>query len=143
VAVNKNGTVQIAPNEYGRHTTPSVVHLDPVGDKQITVGEGAQKQVFVHASKDVVYDVKRMLGRHFNDSNLTRFKNNWPFKVVADDCMRPLIRLPEAHGKYRDLRCEEVSAHVLYKMKLIAERFVGGEQTITNAVVTVPAYFNN
>jgi L1 cell adhesion molecule like protein len=90
--------------------------------------------------KNTVFDAKRLIGRQFSDETVQADMAHWPFAVVCGDNGRPMI---EAHhmGEKRQFRAEEISAMVLTKMKRTAEDYLGG--AVTNAVITVPAYFND
>ena len=92
VAVYWNDRIEICLNDEGNRTTPSVVHFDPAGGP-ISVGQNARKKAF-QGDKDVVYDAKRLLGRHHRDKGLNPLKSKWPFNVNGDESERPVIHLP-------------------------------------------------
>jgi len=135
VGVFQNGRVEIIPNEQGNRITPSVVAFT---DDERLIGDAAKNQAPMNPTR-TVYDAKRMIGRAFNDPILQADTKNWPFKVVSKEG-KPAIQV-EVKGENKIFVPEEVSSMVLVKMKEIAEAYLGKE--IKNAVVTVPAYFND
>jgi len=135
VGVWQNGRVEIIPNEQGNRITPSVVAF---ADDERLIGDAAKNQAPMNPTR-TVYDAKRMIGRTFNDPILQADTKNWPFKVVSK-AGKPAIQV-EVNGEPKTFVPEEISAMVLTKMKEIAEAYLGKE--IQNAVVTVPAYFND
>jgi len=135
VGVFQNGRVEIIPNEQGNRITPSVVAFT---DDERLIGDAAKNQAPMNPTR-TVYDAKRMIGRGFNDPILQADTKNWPFKVVNKGG-KPAIQV-EVSGEQKIFVPEEISAMVLTKMKEIAEAYLGKE--INNAVVTVPAYFND
>ena len=137
VGVWNNNKVEIIPNEMGTNTTPSVVSFD--GNERL-IGQ-AGKEKITKNSKNTVYDVKRLIGRRFTDKIVQENMKRWPFKVEKDDKTdRPLI-VVDYLGQKKKFLPEEISAMILGKMKKIAEDYVGGE--VKNAIITVPAYFND
>jgi len=135
--VYKNGRVEIIPNDQGNRITPSYVAWDPAtGDRLI--GDAAKNQATINPS-NTVFDVKRMIGRKFTDKTVQADMKLWPYKVVSKSG-RPYVEV-ELAGEMKQFAPEEVSAMVLQKMKSIAEGFL--DKTIDDAVVTVPAYFND
>lgn len=105
--------------------------------EECNIGESAKKQI-KHPEK-IIYDAKRLIGRKFNDRIVQKNMKRWSFGVRNADG-KPQIAVIRANGN-EDLHWpEEISALVLAKMKKIAEIYL--DQTITNAVITVPAYFN-
>jgi len=136
VAVFKDGHVEIIPNEQGNRITPSVVAYTEAGERLI--GDAAKNQGTINPT-NTIYDVKRLIGRNFNDRTVQSDIRLWPFKIV-DKNGRPYIEVT-VNGEQKAFAPEEVSAMVLGKMRSIAETFLGKE--IKNAVVTVPAYFND
>jgi len=135
VGIYKNGRVEILPNEQGNRITPSVVAFT---DDERLIGDAAKNQAPMNPER-TVYDAKRMIGRNFNDPILQADFKNWPFKVVSKDG-KPAIQV-EVRGEKKVFVPEEISGMVLTKMKEIAETYLGKE--VKNAVVTVPAYFND
>jgi len=137
VGVYKNGHVEIIANDQGNRITPSYVAWDK-GERLI--GDAAKNQATVNP-ENTVFDVKRMIGRKFNDKTVQADMKLWPYKV-ANKGGRPYVEvITSADGSTKQFSPEEVSAMVLSKMRSIAEGFLGKE--VTNAVVTVPAYFND
>nr|XP_043625182.1 heat shock cognate 70 kDa protein [Erigeron canadensis] len=128
--------VEIIPNEQGNHVTPSFV---AVNDTEIVVGEGAKLQI-IRKATNTIFDVKRMIGKRFQDPQLQKDLEAWPFKIIEGPRAKPNV-VVEFEGKKKTFAPEELSAMVLKKIKEVAEKFLGTE--VTDAVITVPAYFNN
>lgn len=135
VGVFKNGGVEIIPNEQGSRITPSVVGFN---DEERLVGEGAKNQATIYPER-TIYDVKRLIGRKFTDSTVQHDSKFLPYKIVNRDGKPYISTLVKSEQK--QFSPEEISAMVLGKMKTIAENYLGTE--VKNAVVTVPAYFND
>jgi len=135
VGVYKNGRVEIIANDQGNRVTPSFVAFS--GAERL-VGDAAKNQASLNPS-NTVYDAKRLIGRRFTDASVQHDLKLWPFEVVSTDG-KPNIRV-EVDGSKKVLTPEEVSAMILVKMKETAESFLSKE--VKNAVVTVPAYFND
>ncbi|XP_043200721.1 heat shock 70 kDa protein II-like [Amphibalanus amphitrite] len=135
VAVFQHGKVEIIANDEGALTTPSCVAFT---DTERIIGEVAVSQA-VRNPENTVFDVKRMMGRPFSDPTVQEEMKNWPFAVV-NDRGNPAIKV-EYKGERRQFSPEEISSMILGKMKETAEAYLG--EPITDAVVTVPAYFNN
>ena len=136
VAVWKNGGVEIIASETGNRTVPSVVSF---GADERLVGEAA-KSMSAMNPKNTIYDAKRLIGRAFDDTVVQRDMKTWPFKVVDDGKNRPKVEV-EWKGETKQFYPEEIAAMVLGKLKTMAETYLG--QEIEDAVVTVPAYFND
>ena len=136
VGVYRDGKVEIIPNDQGNKTTPSYVAFN---NEERLVGESAKSQIGSNA-KNTIYDAKRLIGRSFSDSNVQKDILHFPFKVIDDGNDRPHICV-EYNSKEKRLYPEEVSAIILTKMKQITEQYVGVK--VENAVITVPAYFND
>jgi endoplasmic reticulum chaperone BiP len=136
VGVYKNGRVEIIPNDQGNRITPSYVAW---ADGERLVGDAAKNQATLNPA-NTVFDVKRLIGRRFTDKTVQEDIKLWPFEVISKEG-RPYIRVKVAEGDVKQFAPEEISAMVLQKMKEIAEEYLGKE--IKNAVVTVPAYFND
>ena len=137
VAVWRNGKVDIIPNDLGERTTPSVVTFT---DNERLVGQAAKNQI-TRNYENTVYDAKRLIGRRYDEPEVQKDIKAWPFKVVKDTKKnRPLIRV-KYKNEEKTFLPEEISAMVLEKMKKYAEDFLGHK--INDAVVTVPAYFND
>jgi len=135
VGIFKNGRVEIIPNELGNRITPSYVAFN---DEEKLVGEAAKNQASVNPTR-TVYVVKRLVGRQFEDKEVQRDMKYVPYKIVSQKG-KPYIQIDTTAGT-KKLSPEEVSAMILVKMKEVAEAYLGRE--VTNAVVTVPAYFND
>ncbi|XP_054649974.1 heat shock protein family A (Hsp70) member 8b [Dunckerocampus dactyliophorus] len=135
VGVFQHGKVEIIANDQGNRTTPSYVAFT---DTERLIGDAAKNQVALNPT-NTVFDVKRLIGRQFNDSVVQADMKLWPFTVI-NDSSRPKVQV-EYKGETKTFYPEEISSMVLLKMKEIAEAYLG--KTITNAVVTVPAYFND
>ena len=136
MGVFQNGRVEIIPNDQGNRITPSYVAWDPAGERLI--GDAAKNQATVNPEQ-TVFDVKRLIGRKYGDKTVQSDKKLLPFKIVAKDD-KPFVEV-DVKGERKTFAPEEISAMVLSKMRVVAENFIGKE--IKNAVVTVPAYFND
>ncbi|KAF7256312.1 hypothetical protein EG68_08968 [Paragonimus skrjabini miyazakii] len=134
VAVHHNGNNEVIPNQLGNLTTPSYVAFTEQG---YIVGEEAKEQAPLNP-RNTIYDAKRLIGRHFSDPHVINDKQHWPFRLV-DVNGKPKIHTRTA-GKEKLFTPEEVSALLLHQLKQSAEAFL--EQTVTKAVITVPAYFD-
>jgi len=135
VAVMRANKVEIIANDQGNRTTPSYVAFT---ESERLVGEAAKNQAASNP-RNTVFDAKRLIGRNFGDKTVQDDMKLWPFKVVSDSD-RPVIEV-EYMGATKRFKPEEISAMVLGKMRQTAEDFLG--EKVTNAVVTVPAYFND
>ncbi|CAM9357551.1 unnamed protein product [Choristocarpus tenellus] len=136
VGVFKGGRVEIIANDQGNRITPSYVAWDSNGERLI--GDAAKNQATVNP-ESTVFDVKRLIGRAFNEKSVQSDMKMFPFKILSKD-NKPNVQV-EVKGTKKTFAPEEISAMVLVKMKEIAESFLGKD--IYNAVVTVPAYFND
>jgi len=136
VGVWQNDRVEIIANDQGNRTTPSYVAFT---DTERLVGDAAKNQVAMNPI-NTVFDAKRLIGRKFNDAAVQSDMKHWPFKVIPKEGDKPYIQV-NFKGETKDFSPEEISSMVLVKMKEIAESFLG--QKITDAVITVPAYFND
>ncbi|KAK9895666.1 heat shock protein 70 [Cystobasidium minutum MCA 4210] len=136
VGVWQNDRVEIIANDQGNRTTPSYVAFT---DTERLIGDAAKNQVAMNPH-NTVFDAKRLIGRKFTDAEVQADMKHWPFKVVADSAGKPVITV-EYKGESKTFQPEEISAMVLLKMRETAEAFLGG--SVTQAVVTVPAYFND
>ncbi|KAG5294347.1 dnaK-type molecular chaperone bipA [Histoplasma ohiense] len=135
VGAMQNGKVEIFVNDQGNRITPSYVAFT---DDERLVGDAAKNQ-YAANPKRTIFDIKRLIGRKFDDQDAQKDMKHFPFRVVNKDG-KPQVKV-EVNGKDKVFTPEEVSAMVLGKMKEIAENYLG--KTVTNAVVTVPAYFND
>ncbi|KAL0425163.1 UNVERIFIED_CONTAM: Heat shock protein [Sesamum radiatum] len=136
VGVWQNDRVEIIPNDQGNRTTPSYVAFT---DTERLIGDAAKNQVAMNP-QNTVFDAKRLIGRRFSDPTVQNDMKLWPFKVIPGPGDKPMIQV-QYKGEEKQFSPEEISSMVLTKMKEIAEAFLG--QTIKNAVITVPAYFND
>lgn len=127
------GKVRVIENSEGNRTTPSIVAYTKDG---ITVGEPAKRQAVTNP-KNTIYAVKRLIGRKYTDAMVNHHKEMVPYEVVAADNGDAWIKT--ASGE--KLAPPQISAEVLIKMKKTAEAYLGHE--VTEAVITVPAYFND
>ena len=135
VGIFRNGSVEIIPNELGNRITPSVVAFT---DDDRLVGEAAKNQAALNP-KRTIYSVKRLIGRKYNDKEVQMDKKLLPYDIIDKDG-KPYIQV-ETKGEKKLYSPEEISAMVLTKMKTVAENFLGTK--VKNAVITVPAYFND
>jgi len=135
VGVYKNGKVEIIANDQGNRITPSWVAFT---DEERLIGDAAKNQAAINP-ENTVFDVKRLIGRKYGDTTVQHDKKLLPYKIV-DSGGKPYVEVLYKKEK-KTYSPEEVSAMVLTKMKEVAEAFLGKE--IKNAVVTVPAYFND
>lgn len=136
MGVFQNGRVEIIPNDQGNRITPSYVAWDEQGERLI--GDAAKNQATVNPEQ-TVFDVKRLIGRKFSDKTVQSDMKLLPFKIISKE-ERPYIEV-DVKGERQAFSPEEVSSMILGKMRLVAENFIG--KAIKNAVVTVPAYFND
>ncbi len=136
VGVWQNDRVEIIASDTGNRTVPSMVSFT---DTERIIGDAA-KSAAAAFPRSTVFDAKRMIGREFKDPHLQADMKHFPYDVIDDGKGRPQIVVETKDGQ-KKFYPEEVSAMVLQKMKAIAESYVG--KTITDAVVTVPAYFND
>mmetsp|Transcript_1519 Transcript_1519/g.2880 ORF Transcript_1519/g.2880 Transcript_1519/m.2880 type:complete len:491 (-) Transcript_1519:283-1755(-) len=136
VGVFKNGRVEIMANDQGNRITPSYVAFMDNGDR--LVGDAAKNQATINPA-NTVFDVKRLIGRNFSDKSVQADKKLVPYNIVSDK-NKPMVEVSQ-DGTTSKFAPEEVSAMILAKMKSTAETFLGKD--INDAVVTVPAYFND
>jgi len=135
VGIWKNGRVDIIANDQGNRITPSYVAFT---DSERLVGDAAKNQAALNP-ENTVFDVKRLIGRNFADKEVQADAKLLPYKIINKNG-KPYIGV-EYKNEAKEFAPEEVSAMVLTKMKEIAEAYLG--KTVKNAVVTVPAYFND
>jgi heat shock 70kDa protein 1/2/6/8 len=136
VGVWQNDKVEIIANDQGNRTTPSYVAFT---DTERLIGEAAKNQV-ARNPENTIFDAKRLIGRKFDDETVQADMKLWPFRVVRGSDQRPQIVVSFKNEEKRFFP-EEISAMVLLKMKETAEAYLG--KAVKNAVVTVPAYFND
>nr|WBV73500.1 allergen [Blomia tropicalis] len=135
VGVFQHGKVEIIANDQGNRTTPSYVAFT---DTERLIGDAAKNQVAMNPS-NTVFDAKRLIGRRFDDASVQSDMKHLSFNVVNEDG-KPKIAV-EFKGENKRFFPEEISSMVLTKMKETAEAYLG--TTVTSAVITVPAYFND
>lgn len=136
VGVMRGGKVDIIANDQGNRTTPSYVAF--TSDERL-IGDPARNQAALN-SQNTIFDAKRLIGKKFNDPQVQSDMKHWPFRVTAGDGNKCVI-----HADYKNeskvFQPEEISSMILSKMKDTAEQYIG--ETVTDAVITVPAYFND
>ncbi|KAK3824348.1 MAG: heat shock 70 kDa protein 2 [Linnemannia elongata] len=135
VAVWESERVEIIANEQGNRTTPSYVAFS---EQERLIGDAAKNQAAMNPT-NTVFDAKRLIGRRFDDPEVKADMKHWPFTVIDRDS-NPFVRV-DYQGEKKEFSPQEISAMVLVKMKEIAEAKLG--KTVTKAVITVPAYFND
>jgi molecular chaperone DnaK len=133
VSVMENGTPKVIENAEGARTTPSIVAY--AEDGEILVGAAAKRQAVTNP-RNTLYAVKRLIGRRFEEKEVQKDINLMPYSIVKADNGDAWV---EVRGK--KMSAPEVSAQVLLKMKKTAEDYLG--EPVTEAVITVPAYFND
>ena len=135
VGVFQHGKVEIIANDQGNRTTPSYVAFT---DTERLIGDAAKNQATLNPS-NTIFDAKRLIGRKFDDPVVQSDRKNWPFQVISENG-KPKLRV-HAKDAWKTFTPEEISSMVLTKMKETAEAYLG--QTVRDAVITVPAYFND
>ncbi|GAB1605542.1 heat shock 70 kDa protein-like [Argonauta hians] len=136
VGVFQHGKVEIIANDQGNRTTPSYVAFT---DVERLVGDAAKNQVALNP-QNTVFDAKRLIGRQFQDTAVQNDMKHWPFRVVKANGNKAHVQV-EYKGEEKRFSPEEISSMVLSKMKETAESYLGCK--VKDAVVTVPAYFND
>jgi len=138
VGVWQNDRCEIIANDQGNRTTPSYVAFT---DSERLIGDAAKNQTAMNPA-NTVFDAKRLIGRKFKDAEVQSDMKHFSFTVASDGSAadKPVIKV-EYRGEQKTFSPEEISSMVLTKMKETAEAFLG--TTVTQAVVTVPAYFND
>lgn len=135
VGVWQDNRVEIIANDQGNRTTPSYVAFT---DQERLIGDGAKNQCAMNP-ENTIFDAKRLIGRNFSDKTVQEDMKHWPFNVV-DVKGKPILEV-DFKGEKTRYAPEEISSMVLLKMKQTAEAFLGHD--VTDAVITVPAYFND
>lgn len=135
VGIFRDDRIEIIANDQGNRTTPSFVAFT---DTERLIGDAAKNQVAMNPA-NTVFDAKRLIGRKFNDAEVQADMKHFPFKVI-EKAGKPSVQV-EFKGETKDFTPEEISSMILTKMRETAESYLGG--TVNNAVVTVPAYFND
>jgi len=136
-AVEKDGRFEVIANSQGERTTPSFVAFTSEGERLI--GQAAKGQVTSNV-KRTVYDIKRLMGRKFDDPGVQKEVSGFGYKVVAGSTGNPEVVI-ETADKTSNYTPEQISAMILGYMKETAEAFIGHK--VSRAVITVPAYFND
>jgi len=136
VGVWSNDRVEIVANDQGNRTTPSYVAFN---DTERIIGDAAKNQAATNAI-NTVFDAKRLIGRKFDDPAAQSDMKHFPFKVISGPASKPMIEVA-FKGEAKRFAPEEISSMVLSKMKETAEAYLGSG--VKNAVITVPAYFND
>ena len=136
VAVWQNNRVEIIANDQGNRTTPSYVSFT---DEERLIGDAAKGNAASNPT-NTVFDAKRLIGRRFGEPSVQSDMKHWPFKVLEGKGGKPEIEV-QYKGETKRFMPEEISAAVLQKMKATAEAYLG--HPVTEAVITVPAYFND
>ena len=134
-SIYRDDRIEIIANDQGNRTTPSFVAFT---DSERLIGDSAKNQVAMNPH-NTVFDAKRLIGRKFADAEVQADMKHFPFKVI-DKAGKPVVQV-EFKGEEKTFTPEEISSMVLTKMRETAESYLGG--TVNNAVVTVPAYFND
>jgi L1 cell adhesion molecule like protein len=132
----QNDQVEIIANDQGNRTTPSYVAFS---DQERLIGDAAKSQVSMNPT-NTIFDAKRLIGRKFSDPSVQNDLKHFPFKVYSGPGDKPMMEVM-FKGEKKTFGAEEISAMVLQKMKEISENYLG--QEVKNAVITVPAYFND
>jgi heat shock protein 1/8 len=138
VGVYQNGKVEVIANDQGNRTTPSWVAFTTEGER--LVGDAAKSQASANPT-NTIYDAKRLMGRKFNESVVQQEIKTFPFKVIENPKTGGCLIQVQFKGETKSFTPEEISAMILGKMKETAELFLG--DSVTEAVITVPAYFND
>jgi molecular chaperone DnaK len=133
VAVMEGSQAKVIENAEGQRTTPSMVAFTPTGER--LVGQAAKRQAVTNP-ENTLFAIKRLLGRRFDDKVVQQNSKNVPYKLVKGDNGDAWV---ESQGK--KYAPSQISAFILQKMKETAEAYLG--ETVTQAVITVPAYFND
>ena len=136
VGVWQNDRVEIIANDQGNRTTPSYVAFN---ESERLIGDAAKNQVSMNPT-NTIFDEKRLIGRNMNDASVKQDMKHWPFKVIPGNSNQPNVQVTYK-GEEKVFSPEEISSMILIKMKEIAESYLGKE--VKNAVITVPAYFND
>jgi hypothetical protein len=135
VGIFREDRCDIIANDQGNRTTPSFVAFT---DTERLIGDAAKNQVAMNPV-NTIFDAKRLIGRKFADAEVQADMKHFPFKVI-DKGGKPAVEV-EFKGENKQFTPEEISSMILTKMRETAEAYLGG--TVNNAVVTVPAYFND
>jgi len=135
VGIYRNGRVEIIANDQGNRTTPSFVSFT---SEERLIGDAA-KTVASSNPKNTVYDAKRLIGRNYDDKHMQEELKHLSYNVI-NKINKPVIEV-NYKEEVKNFTPEEISSMILYKMKEIAEAYLG--EPVKDAVITVPAYFND
>ncbi|MCB9006827.1 MAG: molecular chaperone DnaK [Ardenticatenaceae bacterium] len=135
VTAMEGGDAVVIPSAEGGHTTPSIVAFNKKGER--LVGQTAKRQAVVNP-ENTIYSVKRLMGRRIDDAETNRTQSMVPYDIVAGPQQDARVNVPIVNKNYSP---QEISAFILQKLKRDAEAYLG--TNITQAVITVPAYFND
>jgi molecular chaperone DnaK (HSP70) len=135
VGIYRNGMVEVIANDQGNRTTPSFVSFT---SEERLIGDAAKSSASANP-KNTVYDAKRMIGRNYNDTAIQEEIKHFSYNVVNKN-NKPVIEV-EYKNETKQFTPEEISSMILYKMKEVAEAYLG--ESVKDAVITVPAYFND
>jgi molecular chaperone DnaK len=135
VTVMEGGDAVVIPSAEGGNTTPSIVAFSKKGER--LVGMTAKRQAVVNP-ENTVYSIKRLMGRRVDDAETVKTKGMVPYAIVAGPQQDARVNVPVTGQTYSP---QEISAFILQKLKRDAEAYLG--ETVTKAVITVPAYFND
>ncbi|MHB8851458.1 MAG: molecular chaperone DnaK, partial [Acidithiobacillus ferriphilus] len=133
VAVMEGDKVKVIENSEGKRTTPSIVAITEEGE--VLVGDAAKRQAVTNP-ENTIYEVKRLIGRKFDDAEVQKDLKHVPYKVIKADNGDAWVEVRDK--KYS---AQQISAFILQKMKKTAEDYLG--EKVSEAVITVPAYFND
>ena len=136
VSIYNNGSIEIIPNDQGNRITPSQVSFS---DTERLIGDAAKSQAAANP-ENTIFDIKRLMGRKFSDPSVQADMKHWPFTVIQGPDDKPMVQV-SYQGSLKTFSPEEISSMILVKMKEIAEAYLGS--SVTGAVITVPAYFND
>lgn len=136
VGLMENNNVNIIANDQGNRTTPSYVAFT---ETERLIGESAKNQAAMNP-ENTIFDVKRLIGRLYGEESVQADAKTWPFEVIDGPQHKPLIAVT-VNNEIKQFSAEEISAMILMKMKQTAEEYAG--RSIDDAVITVPAYFND
>lgn len=135
MGVFRDDRIEIIANDQGNRTTPSFVAFT---DTERLIGDAAKNQVAMNPA-NTVFDAKRLIGRKFADAEVQADMKHFPFNII-DKAGKPVVQV-EYKGESKTFTPEEISSMILIKMRETAEAYLGGK--VENAVITVPAYFND
>jgi heat shock protein 1/8 len=135
VGIYRNGKVEVIANDQGNRTTPSFVSFT---EEERLIGDAAKSMASTNP-KNTVYDAKRLIGRNYNDAAVQEDMKHYSYSIINKN-NKPIIKV-DYKNEVKEYTPEEISSMILYKMKQVAEAYLGTE--INDAVITVPAYFSD